>query len=206
MASVTLADRLTVQLRPIAELMDDTIAAAYEKYSLTTLRDKLPEVGRDAHRARVSGLLVWQHVADGLVLAGTDDRLPDGFAVLTSDKQHNSGRYLFRFPGGLLTIRRTLHDDDKDEGQFMQESFAEMTDELDAAALPDAQDASRVWLKIAPAGASTFAAEDRHGHQVKVPLADLLAASVPLATGPAPRPAPTQVRSRLRSGEQSEAR
>src|SRR5947209_2429143 len=165
----TLAERLRAQLTPIAELMDDIIASAYEEYSMKALREKLPDVDREAHRARVSGLLVWQHVADGLVAAAAADRFPEDFFVLTSDKQHNSGRYLFRFPGGLLTIRRTPHDDDKEEGQFMQESFVEMTEELDKAALPDEQDAARVWLRIVPDDASTFAAEDRHGHQVKVP-------------------------------------
>jgi hypothetical protein len=205
MGPTTLAERLTAQLTPIAELMDASITLAYERYSIKALRTKLPDIARDAHRARASGLLVWQHVADGLVALAAADRLPEGFAILTSDKQHNSGRYLLRFPGGLLTIRRAPHDDDKDEGQFMQESFVEMTKELDKAALPDDQEAARVWLKIAPDGGSTFAAEDRHGHQVKVPLADLLAASTPPVAVPTQVPATTQVRSRLRSDEQSDA-
>lgn len=205
MRLTTLSERLTAQLTPIAELMDEVVTSAYQTYSVTALREKLPDVDRDAHRARVSGLLVWQHVADGLVMAAAADRFPDGFVVLTSDKQHNSGRYLFRFPGGLLTIRRTPHDDDKDEGQFMQESFVEMTEELDNAALPDEQEAARVWLKIAPAGASTFAAEDRHGHQVKVPLADLLLPDTPSVAVPTTPPAATQVRSQLHADEQSDA-
>lgn len=206
MEPATLAERLTAQLTPIAELMDDLIASAYEEYSMKALGEKLPDVEREAHRARVSGLLVWQHVADGLVAAAAADGFPEDFFVLTSDKQHNSGRYLFRFPGGLLTIRRTPHDDAKEEGQFMQESFVEMTDELDKAALPDEREAARVWLMVAPAGASTFAAEDRHGHQVKVPLADLLNAVTATAAGPTTRPGTTQVRSRLQADDQSDAR
>lgn len=206
MEPATLAERLTAQLIPIAELMDDIIASAYEEYSMKALREKLPAVDRPAHRARVSGLLVWQHVADGLVAAAAVDRFPSDFFVLTSDKQHNSGRYLFRFPGGLLTIRRTPHDDEKEQGQFMQESFVEMTEELDKAALPDEREAARVWLMVAPAGASTFAAEDRHGHQVKVPLADLLNAITTTAAGPTPQPGTTQVRSRLQTDGQSDAR
>lgn len=205
MEPATLAERLSAQLTPIAELMEDVIASAYEEYSMKALREKLPDVDREAHRARVSGLLVWQHVADGLVAASAADRLPEDFFVLTSDKQHNSGRYLFRFPGGLLTIRRTPHDDDKAEGQFMQESFVEMTEELDKAALPDEREAARVWLMVAPAGASTFAAEDRHGHQVKVPLADLLNAITATAAGPTLRPGTTRVRSRLQADDQSDA-
>ncbi len=205
MGPTSLAERLTVQLTPVAGLANEIITAAYEDYSIKALTTTLPNVDRDAHRARVSGLLVWIHVADGLVAAGATDRLPEGFVVLTNDKQHNSGRYLIRFPGGLLTIRRAPHDDGKDEGQFMQESFAEMTEELDKAALPDEQQAARVWLKIAPNGGSVFAAEDRHGHQVKVPLLDLLNATTPPAAGLSLAPAQTQVRSRLRSDEQTDA-
>jgi hypothetical protein len=81
-----------------------------------------------------------------------------------------------------------------------------MTEELDKAALPDEREAARVWLMVAPAGASTFAAEDRHGHQVKVPLADLLNAITATAAGPTARPGTTQVRSRLQADDQSDAR
>ena len=205
MASTTLAERLTTQLAPAAPFVSEVIADAYAKYSVKAVSVALPKVERPAHRSRVSGLLVWQHVADTLVGAASSGDMPVGWAVLTSDKQHNSGRYLLRFAGGLMTIRRAPHDDEKEEGQFMQEGFAEMIEELDKAAMPDEQEAARVWLKIAPGGGSVFAAEDRHGHTVKVPLLDLLAIGARPTTGPSAAPASTKVRSRLRSDEQSEA-
>jgi hypothetical protein len=205
MTPTTLADRLTVQLAPAGALVNDVITDAYSGYSIKAVALALPNITRDAHRARVSGLLVWQHVADGLVAAVAAGRLPDGWAVVTSEKQHNSGRYLLRFPGGVMTIRRAPHDDEKDEGQFMQESFAEITEALDKAAMPDERELARVWLKIAPNGASLFAAEDRHGYTVKVPLLDLLAVGTQPAAGPSAAPGTTQVRSRLRSAEQSDA-
>jgi hypothetical protein len=207
MGTVTLQERLTAQLTPIAVLMEEIIEAAYDSCSVKGIGETWPALRRDAHRARICGIVVWAHVADGLVEAAVDDRLPEGFAVLTSDKQHNSGRYLFRFPGGVLTIRRTPHDDEKSEGQFMQESFREMTEELDKAALPDEQDAARVWIRIAPANGTVFVAQDRHGHQVKVRLADLLdSATAPIQSLGTTPPAATQVRSRLARAEDSGAR
>jgi hypothetical protein len=207
MGAITLHQRLTAQLTPISGLMDEIIDTAHDQCSIKSIGKTWPGLRRDAHRARICGIVVWAHVADGLVEAAAEDRFPDGFAVLTTDKQHNSGRYLFRFPGGVLTIRRTPHDDEKSEGQFMQETFREMIEELDKAALPDKTDAARVWIRIAPKGATTFVAQDRHGHQVKVPLADLLqnaAASVqPVSTSP---PAATQVRSRLASHQGTDAK
>jgi hypothetical protein len=207
MGAATLQQRLTAQLTPIAGLMDEIIDTAHDQCSIKSIGETWPALRRDAHRARISGIVVWAHVADGLVEAAADDRFPEGFAVLTTDKQHNSGRYLFRFPGGVLTIRRTPHDDEKFEGQFMQETFREMIEELDKAALPAETEASRVWIRIAPNGATSFVAQDRHGHQVKVPLADLLqngAASMqPAPTSP---PAATHVRSRLTSDQDADAK
>jgi hypothetical protein len=207
MGTTTLQERLIEQLTPIAELMDEIIDTAYDTCSLRSIGDTWPRLRRDAHRARIRGIVVWAQVVDGLVDAAADGRFPEGFAVLTSDKQHNSGRYLFRFPGGVLTIRRAPHDDGKDEGQFMQETFREMIEELDKAALPDDSDAARVWIRIAPQGDTAFLAQDRYGHQVTVPLADLLqhaAATVqPVSATP---PAATQVRSRLTAERDTDAK
>jgi len=205
--TTTLQERLTAQLTPIAELMDEVIETAYDECSVKSVGETWPRLRRDAHRARICGIVVWAHVADGLVDAAAHGRFPDEFVVLTTDRQHNSGRYLFRFPGGVLTIRRTPHDDDKSEGQFMQETFREMIEELDKAALPNETDASRVWIRIAHTGATTFVAQDRHGHQVKVPLADLLQnATAIVQSAPAgPLPA-TRVRSRLTSDQNSDAK
>ena len=205
--SLTLRDRLIEQLAPIGPLLDELVVAAYANGGPRPTTAAYPGLRRAAHLKRVSGIVVWAHVADGLVDAASDGRFPDGFAVLTTDKQHNSGRYLFRFPGGVLTIRRTPHDDEKSEGQFMQETFREMIEELDKAALPDENDASRVWIRIAPTGATTFVAQDRHGHQVKVPLADLLQnAAATVQPAPASPPPATQVRSRLTSDQDTDAK
>jgi hypothetical protein len=207
MGTTTLQERLTAQLTPIAELMDEIIQTAYDECSVKSIGETWPRLRRDANRARICGIVVWAHVADGLVDVASDGRFPDGFTVLTTEKQHNSGRYLFRFPGGVLTIRRTPHDDEKFEGQFMQETFREMIEELDKAALPDENDASRVWIRIAPTGATTFVAQDRHGHQVKVPLADLLQnAAAAVQPAPASPPPATQVRSRLTSDQDTDAK
>ena len=70
--------------------------------------------------------------------------------MATTEAQHNAGRYAFTFPGGVFTVRREPHDDEKDEGLFMQESFKEVTDLLDQQGAPDAKDGMRVWIKIAP--------------------------------------------------------
>lgn len=128
-------------------------------------------------------------------------RFPTGFSVATTDAQHNAGRYAFTFPGGVFTVRREPHDDEKDEGRFMQESFKEVTGLLDQQGAPDAKDAMRVWIKIAPAGGTRLTALDRYDHRVKVYLTDLLTASAPPST---PYPGSTTQRTQVRSSRKPE--
>jgi len=200
--TMTVEDRLIEQMAPIGELLQELIEAAQAKSTVQHAAASYPQLRRDAHLSRVSGIVCWALVADGLVEAARQGRFPTGFSVATTDAQHNAGRYAFTFPGGVFTVRREPHDDEKDEGLFMQESFKEVTDLLDQQGAPDDM---RVWIKIAPADATKLTALDRHKHWVKVYLTDLLTASVPPTTlYPGSSTQRTQVRS-TRKPEQDSA-
>jgi hypothetical protein len=151
---------------------------------------------RVAHLKRVTGTVRWILVADGLVAAGAEEDLPDGFSVRSTESQHNQGRYAFAFPGGVFSVRREPHDDDHDQGRFLQTSFEHVTQMMDAAGSPSAATAVRVWIAIAPEGRTKLTARDRHNHETVVTLTELLeAATVPATSATAPEPARTQVRS-----------
>lgn len=201
MVTMTVEDRLIEQMAPIGELLQELIETAQAKSTVQHAAASYPQLRRDAHLSRVSGIVCWALVADGLVQAAEQGRFTTGFSVATTDAQHNAGRYAFTFPGGVFTVRREPHDDEKDEGLFMQESFKEVTDLLDQQGAPDAKDAMRVWIKIAPAGGTKLTALDRHDHRVKVYLTDLLTASAPPST---PYPGSTTQRTQVRSSRKPE--
>ncbi len=204
MVTMTVEDRLIEQMAPIGELLQELIEAAQALSTVQHAAASYPQLRRDAHLSRVSGIVCWALVTDGLVEAARQGRFPTGFSVATTEAQHNAGRYAFTFPGGVFTVRREPHDDEKDEGLFMQESFKEVTELLDKQGAPDEKEGMRVWIKIAPAGAAKLTALDRHKHWVKVYLTDLLTAS---ATPSTPYPGSiqrTQVRS-TRKPEQDSA-
>jgi hypothetical protein len=78
MGTTTLQERLIDQLTPIAELMDVIIDTAYDKCSIRSIGETWPRLRRDAHRARIRGIVVWAQVVDGLVDAAADGRFPEG--------------------------------------------------------------------------------------------------------------------------------
>jgi len=206
-ATVILEDRLIEQLAPIGELLAELIDAAHSECTVQHVATAFPELRRPAHLSRLSGIAAWAHLADGLVEADRQERFPAGFSVATTDAQHNAGRYVFRFPGGVFTVRRAPHDDEKDEGLFMQESFKEVTELLDKLGATDEKEGVRVWIKMAPGGATTLTAQDRHGYQVKISLTNLLDAGLAPATPhPASSVAKTQVRSSLKPAQDAEAK
>lgn len=105
----------------------DVVAAAHPR---------LRSIGRLGHIRRIAGTLRWLYIAEDLVselAAG-----PSGFGVVSSDADHSQGRFVFRFPGGVFTVRRQPHTD-KDENVYIQECLKEV---LEQAALADGVDAS----------------------------------------------------------------
>ena len=186
--SLTLRDRLIEQLAPIGSLLDELVTAAYAGGGTRPTATAYPSLRRAAHLKRVSGIVCWVLVADGLVAAHEEGRFPEHFSVRSSDAQHNSGRYAFAFPGGVFSVRREPHDDDQDEGQFLQQSFEEVTKVLDEQGSPDATTAVRVWISIAPDGQTKLTARDRHDHEVVVTLHQSAVTGLPLPAAIPPLP------------------
>lgn len=197
MATTTLQDRLIEQMAPIGPLLSELVDEALANSTIQHVSAAFPLLRRLAHLSRLSGTAGWALVADGLVDVAGRDQLPEGFGVLTTDAEHNAGRYSFRFPGGVFTFRRLPHDDEKEEGLFLQQSFKELIDLLDAQGAPEADEVVRVWIQVAPGGRTRLTARDRHNHEVVVTLADLVSAwALPTASHPSSGAAPrTRVRS-----------
>src|SRR4051794_36956848 len=100
-------DDVMARFRPIMPLLNDVIdkARAAIDYDLTVAAN--PEVKRAAHLRRFAGSKRWVMVADGLVALARE--FPVGFHVQSTEEEHNSGKYVFSFPGGVFTIRREPH-------------------------------------------------------------------------------------------------
>jgi hypothetical protein len=111
---------------PIAPLLREVITAARTASSFDATAKANPEIGRASHLHRLAGTKRWILVADGIVSAAS--RLPDGFTVETTEAQHNSGQYVFRFPGGVFTVRRQPHEG-SDEGVYIQECLESLLEE-----------------------------------------------------------------------------
>lgn len=205
MATTTLENRLIEQLAPIGPLLMELIDAAHADSTVKHAATSYPKLRRDAHLSRVSGTVCWALVVDGLVDAAKQGRFPNSFSVDTTEAQHNAGRYAFTFPGGVFAVRREPHNDSKEQGRFLQESFKQVTKLMDEQGAPNAETAVRVWIRIAPEGQTKLTARDRHNHKSVITLSDLLEASAPPATPhPASDTRTTQVRS-TRKPEQNTA-
>jgi hypothetical protein len=194
--TMTLEDRLIEQLAPLGPLLTELVDAAHADSNVQHAATSYPKLRRDAHLNRVSGTVCWALVVDGLVDAFKQGRFPNGFSVNTTEPQHNAGRYAFAFPGGVFAVRREPHDDSKEQGRFLQQSFKQVTKLMDEQGAPGAETAVRVWIRIAPEGKTKLTARDRHDHKTVITLADLLEASAPPAT---PHPASDTHRTRVRS-------
>ena len=206
MATLTLENRLIEQLAPIGPLLTELVDAVHADSTVRHAATSYPNLRRDAHLSRVSGTVCWALVVDGLVDAAKQGRFPDGFSVSTTEPQHNAGRYAFAFPGGVFAVRREPHDDSKEQGRFLQQSFKQVTKLMDEQGSPSAETAVRVWIRIAPEGKTKLTARDRHNHKIVITLSDLLAISTPQATRhPASDTRKTQVRSTLKPEQDSAA-
>ncbi len=177
----TLEDRLIEQFAPLAPLLERLVDSAVAETDVTVAAKAFPTLHRVAHMRRVAGMARWAIIADGLVAAELVGELPDGYSVRSTDSDHNRGQYTFRFPGGLFTLRRAPHDDEKPEGVVMQQQFEQIVRLMDEQGAPGAEEAVRVWIRPRPDGKTTFTARDRHRHETSVTLADLLSAITPPA-------------------------
>lgn len=110
-------DQIIEAFRPLATLLRDVITDARDLCDLDVAATAYPGLRRPSCLRRLSGYARWMHIAEGIV--ERRDELPAGFAVESTDEQHNGGRYRFRFPGGVFTVKRTPHRG-PDEGRYLQ--------------------------------------------------------------------------------------
>jgi len=120
MALLIERDDVKARFRAIMPLLNDVIDKAREATAYDVTCAAHPEVTRAAHLRRFAGSKRWVMVADGLVTRA--EELPDGFHVHSSEEDHNAGKYVFGFPGGVFTIRREPHQAEN-EGQYLQLSL-----------------------------------------------------------------------------------
>jgi hypothetical protein len=116
---------------PLYGVLQTIIADARQKTTLERFANLHPEIEREASLKRLAGQARWMLIAEGLAA-----RIPsiEGFSVRTSDAQHNSGQYVFAFPGGIFTVRREPHDDtDPDDGRYIQQVLTEILEQAELA-------------------------------------------------------------------------
>jgi len=114
--------------------------------------------------------------------------MPQGFACLTTEADHNQGRYAFAFPGrpgGVFMVRRKPHD--PGEGEYVQDRLDGV---LEYAPLAKAfkQSPLKVYLSIPPKSGARLIGEHRAWDQpLWIPLSDVRASAsilTPQQTGP----------------------
>jgi hypothetical protein len=188
--------------RPIAALLDEIVGKARAGSSYNEVREALPVVERQAHLRRLCGSARWMIAADALV--ANRARFPRGFSVLTTDADHNSGRYAFEFPGGVWTLRREPHKEEE-QGAFLQERLEGV---IESAPLrPDLRElAVKVFVSIPVKGAVKVIAQHRAwADPVIVTLAELLVHDqTPVEISRPKRPRPV-VRSTRREQRETES-
>ena len=106
----------------VEEAVEEARAASSDEVTMKAN----PEVPRFAHLRRLSGTKRWMVLADGLVVRAS--RMPDGFGVASTDQDHNAGKYAFRWPLGVFTIRGEPHEGE-DEGKYLQEQLKDVAEQ-----------------------------------------------------------------------------
>lgn len=146
-------DNVRHHFRPVLALLDEVIAAARAGSTLEKTAAANPDVSRTAHLHRLAGTKRWMRVADGLV--ENSERLPKGYGVESSEEQHNGGQYVFRFPGGVFTVKREAHRSDE-EGAYLQEAFDGLELQSDSGT-PTAN--AKVFLSVGKSGPAKLIVE-----------------------------------------------
>jgi hypothetical protein len=145
MADAVTRDWVKEAFRPISSFLMQAAEDAQRIASFRAVATANPSVNRESHIHRVAGTLRWMLTAEGLV--GFSGAMPGGYGVWSTDADHNGGRYVFRWPGGVFTIKRTPHEED--EGFYLQERL-----DLVAAGLKEASGGSptdvTVYLSVPP--------------------------------------------------------
>lgn len=193
-------DDVKASFRGIMPLLDIVIAEARTASTFSVVAKANPEVTRDGHIRRLEGTKRWMLVADGLV--ARESEMPQGYGVISNDVDHNSGRYVFRFPLGVFTVKKLPHKED--EGAYLQEQLEAVLEQAPLAEDIDAEADLKVFLSVParyPARLIvTHPALDRH---MVISLDEITAQAPPVSITP-PKREVTTVRSLIRpEGEEA---
>lgn len=165
--------------RAVIQVVIDRARAAT---TLERYRELHPEITRDAGLSRLAGQGRWLMLTEGLVV---DIGSVPGFGVQSTDAQHNQGQYLFRCPGGLMTVKREPHDDENpDDGRYIQETLIEILEQAELAPDIDPDAPLVVYLAVT---ATTAMLKIRHAtlpEIMKIPITDLIAPPMPAPQRP----------------------
>lgn len=184
-------DEMIETFAPARAVLQAAIDHARAKTTLERFAELHPELEREAGLKRLSGQGRWLLLADTLV--GTIGTV-EGFSVLSTDAQHNSGQYVFGCPGGALTVKQEPHDDsDPDDGRYIQEVLLEIQEQADLAEGVDPDEAILAYLSVTPTRAMLKIQHSTLSEVMKIPIDDL----IPAATQAAPKT--DRQRSRARS-------
>lgn len=148
MPALITRDQIKEAFAPIVPLIEEAVEEARLASSQQVIADTHPEVPRLAHRRRLAGTKRWMVLADGLVERA--ERFPEGFGLESTDEDHNQGKYAFRFPLGLCTIRREPHNEE--QGKYLQERIEGVLEQAQLAPDVDAFVGVKAYISVPPEG------------------------------------------------------
>lgn len=137
-------DDVKAMFRPIVPVLEAVIEEARAASSFKVVAKANHEVTRASHLHRLCGAKRWMVAADALVVREPD--MADGFGVMSDDVDHNSGKYVFRFPGGVFTIKKQPHKEE--EGAYLQEQLEAVLEQAPLADSINAEADLKVFLSI----------------------------------------------------------
>jgi hypothetical protein len=152
MTKLVRRDAVKQSLQPIIGLLTELIEFARAATTLEVVANAHPKITREAHLRRLGGTERWILIADGIV---AHQSLPAGFWVASTDAQHNSGQYVFRFPGGVFTVRHVPHQE-PEEGAYLQECMEELLKQVPLAASIDGDADLKAFLDVRADGLPRF--------------------------------------------------
>lgn len=178
-------DEVIAAFAPLRDLLHGIIDHAREQTTLERFAKIHPEIQREAGLKRLAGQARWILVADGL--AATISSVA-GFGVSSTEAQHNSGQYIFGFPGGIFTVRREPHDEhDPDDGKYLQEALVELLQQAELAPEVDADAPIVVYLSVTQATAVLKVCHPTLSEIMKIAVGDLTPVAQPLPADAKPR-------------------
>lgn len=186
MAEEPSRQRLIDSFKPIASTLEEIVALARTGTTEEAVAAAHPRIERQAHRRRIMGTLRWMIASDALV--ERVPTMPRGFACLTTEADHNQGRYAFAFPGrpgGVFMVRRKPHD--PGEGEYVQDRLDGV---LEYAPLAEAfrQSPLKVYLSIPPkSGARLIGEHQAFDQPLWIPISEVQASAsvlTPQQNGP----------------------